>query len=39
MPKSFLLRRNSDEVIMKNQELGELKKSAEATSLEKNPGK
>ena len=39
MPKSFLLRRNSDEAILKNHELGELKGSAEATSSERNTGK
>lgn len=36
MPKSFLLRRNSDEGILKNDDL---KISAEATTLEKNTGR
>lgn len=36
MPKSFLLRRNSDECILKNHDL---KTSAEATTLEKSTGK
>lgn len=36
MPKSFLLRRNSDEGILKNHDL---KISAEATTLEKNTGR